>query len=511
MSEPEINLESLIVEGLERLAQGGEPALEKLCAEHPQHAVELRARVDAARQMGLVDTLPASEALSPRSADAPPDRVGPYRLVRTVGSGGMGEVWLGEQEQPVKRRVAVKLIRTELATERFLDRFQAERQALALMEHDGIARIYDTGTTPDGAPYLIMEYVDGGPVTDYCDGRRLGVRARVELCARIADAIEHAHQNGVIHRDLKPTNLLVTESDGRPVPKVIDFGLAKAIDIPLSDRTQLTQTGQIVGTPEYMSPEQAWGGQVDTRTDVYSLGVVLYELLTGQHPLRLERLGQANLVKLLHAIGEQDAVRPSSRVSKSSVNIENTSRSRRQRSPRALAATLRGDLDCILLRALSREPAHRYASIGEFASDLRRYLQHEPVLAGSPGRWRSTVKFMRRHPTGTAAAALLTVSTLAFLLQWKASNDAQAAVLYSFDELGDAQVLRTLRRDAENLVMPVQAGQLHDMDALDSAIARAGTLLSTVPKKRVLLTTLEHRIANSPSSISRRRDESTLR
>ncbi len=332
--------------------------------------------------------------------------VGPYRLVQKLGEGGMGQVWLAEQTAPVRRKVALKLIKSGIYDDSVLRRFQSERQSLAIMDHPAIAKVFDAGTTLDGHPYFVMEYVPGVAIIDYCDQKKLKIRARLELFLRACEGVQHAHQKAIIHRDLKPANILVVEVDGAPAPRIIDFGLAKPVTPFVSGETMNTRMGAFVGTPGYMSPEQldASVEDVDTRTDVYSLGVVLYELLTGFLPFDAERLKKMRLEEVLRHLREEDPPRPSTKVS-----VEgNTSSSRaeaRGTEPKQLSSLLRGDLDWIAMKALEKERNRRYGTPSELAADIGRYLKNEPVAArpASPGyRLR---KYVRRHRIGVAAAA----------------------------------------------------------------------------------------------------------
>jgi len=335
--------------------------------------------------------------------------LGPYHLLQPIGAGGMGEVWLAEQRQPVRRRVAIKLIKAGMDTREVVARFESERRALALMEHPNIAKVFDAGATPQGRPYFVMEYVTGIPITDYCDKHKLTLRERLELFVHVCEGVQHAHQKAIIHRDLKPTNILVGEVDGRPVPRIIDFGLAKATAQGLTAETLFTRAGAIVGTPGYMSPEQAdsSGVDVDTRTDVYSLGVVLYELLVGALPLDFRKVAFGEIVKRLR---EDEAPRPSAKLREQSGA---TAKNRGSEIP-ALARQLRGDLDAIALKALEKERSRRYATPAELAADIGRYLRHEPVLAHAPGAAYRASKYVRRHWVAVAVAGGLLVVLISF-------------------------------------------------------------------------------------------------
>jgi len=339
--------------------------------------------------------------------------IGPYRLLEQIGQGGMGEVWLAEQTQPVRRRVAIKLIKAGMDTREVVTRFASERQALALMDHPAIAKVFDAGSTPQGRLYFVMEYVQGMPITDYCDQHRLTISQRLELFSRVCEGVQHAHQKAILHRDLKPSNILVGEMDGKPMPRIIDFGVAKAISRGLGDDTVTTFThlGSVVGTPAYMSPEQAdsAGQDVDTRTDVYSLGVVLYELLVGTLPFDITKVPLSQLPQKLR---EDDAPSPSTKLRSLDGQSSTTAQNRHTDAP-TLVRQLQGDLDAITLKALEKERSRRYASPAEFSADIGRYLRQETVLARPASAAYRAGKYIRRHRIGvalTAAAALLLVS-----------------------------------------------------------------------------------------------------
>jgi len=347
--------------------------------------------------------------------DHDPESIGPYRIVRRLGSGGMGVVYLAEQTEPIRREVALKVIRKGLDTTTVMRRFEAERQALALMDHPAIARVLDAGETPEGRPYFVMEYVPGEPVTRYCDRRRLTTRERLDLFAAICDGVQHAHRRGVIHRDLKPSNILVAEEGETPKPKIIDFGIAKAIDRPLTERTLFTGMGVIVGTPEYMSPEQAALSaiEVDTRTDVYSLGVLLYELLVGALPFAAEELRAAGFDEMRRRIREEDPPTPSARLSTLGARSTDTARER-QTDAAALRRQIQGDLDWITLKALEKDPGRRYESPADLAADVRRHIADEPVEAGPPDAAYRLRKFVRRHRLPVVFAATLFLLLVGF-------------------------------------------------------------------------------------------------
>lgn len=343
--------------------------------------------------------------------------IGPYQLIERLGEGGMGEVWLAEQRHPVRRRVALKLIKAGMNSREVVARFESERQALALMNHPSIAKVFDAGATRDGLPYFAMEYVAGEPITEFCDKRRLNMRERLELFIQVCQGVQHAHQKAILHRDLKPSNILVTLVDEKPVPKIIDFGVAKAVSQSLTANTLFTRAGALIGTPAYMSPEQANSGgeDIDTRTDVYSLGVVLYELLVGALPLDLTGIRNLAFHELLRRIREEDAPRPSTKIKTSGEHSSLAARNRRT-DPALLGKQLKGDLDSIALKALEKERGRRYGSPSDLASDLERYLRNEPVLAVRPSLAYHVRKFVRRHRLGVAASAAVALCLVALVV-----------------------------------------------------------------------------------------------
>jgi eukaryotic-like serine/threonine-protein kinase len=310
--------------------------------------------------------------------------VGPYKLVQEIGEGGMGTVYLAQQTDPVRRLLAVKLVKPGMDSRQVLARFEAERQALALMDHPNIAKVLDAGETPDGRPYFVMELVKGAPITRHCDEYRLGVRDRLVLFADVCRAVQHAHQKGIVHRDLKPNNVLAAPYDGKPVVKVIDFGVAKAAGEPLTERTLVTGLGAVVGTPEYMSPEQAELNNldIDTRSDIYALGVLLYELLTGTTPLTLARPKEVALLEVLRVIREEEPPRPSTRLS-TTLELPNIAAVRGV-EPAKLSRLVRGELDWIAMKALEKDRNRRYGTAHGLAQDIERYLADEPVQACPP-------------------------------------------------------------------------------------------------------------------------------
>jgi serine/threonine protein kinase len=335
-----------------------------------------------------------------------PEFIGPYRLLRRLGEGGMGQVWLAEQTAPVQRQVALKLIRVGRYDDDILQRFRSEQQSLAMMDHPAIAKVFDAGATPDGQPYFVMEHVAGVAITKYCDEKRLTIRQRLELFFRVCEGVQHAHQKAIIHRDLKPANILVTEVDGKPMPRIIDFGLAKAIGPQISDETMMTRAGDWVGTPGYMSPEQADGSlDIDTRTDVYSLGVILYVLLTGVQPFDASQWKNQRFYEVMRQLREIDPLKPSTKIRKQDEATQAKVAHRRQDEPRMLVRQVSGDLDCIVLKALEKDRNRRYATPLELAADVDRYLRNAPVSAHPAGIAYRTRKYVRRNRVGVSFAA----------------------------------------------------------------------------------------------------------
>ena len=335
------------------------------------------------------------------------EALGNYRILSRLGEGGMGQVWLAEQTAPLLRQVALKLIRVGMYDDSVLQRFESERQSLASMSHPSIAKVFDAGTTPDGQPYFAMEYVPGLSITEYCDKNKLTIRERLELFVQVCDGVQHAHQKAIMHRDLKPANILVVEVDGKPTPRIIDFGLAKATARSASGKNHVTQVGVFMGTPGYMSPEQANPElvDIDTRTDVYSLGVILYELLTGFLPSDVQR-GDQSLAEQLKLLREQDPPLPSTKV-RSDRDSSSAKAEERGTDPGELVSLLRGDLDWITMKALERDRARRYGTPFELATDIGHYLRHEPVTARPASVAYQFGKYVRRHRFGVAVAAVM--------------------------------------------------------------------------------------------------------
>ncbi|NGO40481.1 protein kinase [Limisphaera ngatamarikiensis] len=438
-----------------------------------RHNPTLRAAVETLLRHHKDDTFletPALQRLAPSTpAAAPPstpptsgpveqpgDRVGPYKLLEKIGEGGVGIVFLAEQQTPFRRRVALKILKPGMDTRAVIARFESERQALALMDHPNIARVLDAGTTPTGRPFFVLELVPGLRITDYCERHRLPIPDRLRLFLQVCAAIQHAHQKGILHRDIKPSNVLVTLHNGAPQAKVIDFGIAKALDQPLTNQTLHTELRSFLGTPAYMSPEQAdlASHDLDTRTDIYSLGVLLYELLIGQTPFDEKELTTAGLDSLRRILREQEPPPPSRRFLSLPRDTQSTIAAQRRTDPHRLLHLLRGDLDWITLKALEKDRTRRYATAHDLARDIERHLAHEPVLARPPSTLYRLQKLIRRHrlvaatTTATAAALLIGFS----LTLWQSREKSRAyerALQAEREQTRLRQEAETARREAE--------------------------------------------------------------
>ncbi len=393
--------------------------------------------------------------------EGPGSRIGPYKLLHLIGEGGFGSVFMAEQSEPIRRHVALKIIKLGMDTRRVVARFEQERQALALMDHPNIAKVLDAGATESGRPFFVMELVKGEPISTFCDRNGLDIDARLKLIAEVCVAVQHAHTKGIIHRDLKPSNILVSMQDGRAAAKVIDFGIAKATDSRLTDKTIRTELHQLIGTPSYMSPEQAGGSlDIDTRTDVYALGVVLYELLTGSTPFDPKTLQSATLVEIQRIIREVEPPRPSTRLSRNADALAEVA-ARRRTERGKLVATVRGELDWIVMKALDKDRTRRYESAGEMALDVRRYLACEAVVAAPPGTGYRLRKFVRRHrgavSAGVAVAAALLIGLAGFAWQASVASGQRDRAL-------EAEAAARARAEEIKLVADFQAGMLEQVD-----------------------------------------------
>jgi len=433
-------LEAVFHSVLSRPPADREAYLAEACAGDEDLAGKVRGLLASHEAAG--DFLNTEAALSPAmegerarlKPEVAGERIGPYKLLQQIGEGGFGTVWMAEQERPVRRRVALKVIKLGMDTKQIVARFEQERQALAMMDHPNIAKVFDAGATPPGRPFFVMELVRGIKITDYCDQAKLPTAERLQLFIAVCHAVQHAHQKGIIHRDLKPSNILVTLHDGVPVPKVIDFGVAKATQQRLTDLTVFTQFEQMIGTPLYMSPEQAEmsGLDIDTRSDIYSLGVLLYELLTGRTPFDPKELMQRGLDEIRRAIREQEPPRPSTALSTMAADAMTTVAQHRQSDSAKLLGLLRGDLDWIVMKALEKNRTRRYDTANAFAEDIQRHLASEPVIACPPSTAYRLQKLVRRNKLAFAASTAVAVALLTGIAvsAWqavRASREAERA------------------------------------------------------------------------------------
>ncbi len=452
-----------------------------------------------------VDADATANDASVTDGEWPGKSIGPYKLLQRIGEGGMGTVYMAEQTQPVRRTVALKLIKAGMDSRQVLARFGAERQALALMDHPNIAKVLDAGATAEGRPYFVMELVKGIPITTFCDERRLTLRKRLELAIPVCQAVQHAHQKGIIHRDLKPSNVLIALYDGQPVPKIIDFGVAKATGPRLTDETLYTEFGAVVGTLEYMSPEQAELNQldIDTRSDIYSLGVLIYELLTGSTPLQHKRLKSVLFLEVLRLIREEESPRPSVRLS-STEELPSIAACRHI-EPRRLSVLVRGELDWIVMKALEKDRNRRYETANGLAADLRRYLDDEPVQACPPSSAYRLSKFARKYrgvmAMVCAFAAVLILASVVSAWQAVRANRAKAEAILAYDGENKQRLEAQNQRDrairAEDDAKANLARARAAVDDYLTAISESRLLNSPLPglqplRKELLTTALKY-------------------
>ncbi len=385
--------------------------------------------------------------------EGPSTVIGPYKLLEQIGEGGMGVVFMAEQSRPVHRRVALKIIKLGMDTRQVVARFEAERQALAMMDHPNIARVLDAGATDTGRPYFVMELVRGVPITEFCDQNSLSIPERLELFVTVCQAVQHAHQKGIIHRDIKPTNVLVTLHDGVPVIKVIDFGVAKATGQKLTEKTLFTGFTQMIGTPLYMSPEQAEmsGLDVDTRSDIFSVGVLLYELLTGTTPFDNQRLKNVSFDELRRIIREEEPPRPSTQITTLAAAAASTVGAQRRSDPRQLSRLFRGELDWIVMKCLEKDRTRRYETASALAGDVERYLHDEPVQACPPSARYRFGKFARRNKAALATAAMVMAALVlgTVISVWQANRAFTAESQSKAEEQAETLAAQESRRDLE--------------------------------------------------------------
>jgi serine/threonine protein kinase/tetratricopeptide (TPR) repeat protein len=420
------NVDQIYLAALEREAAEDRSAyLDDACAGNPELRRRVQRLLEAQHRVGSFLESPAPEICATVDhplSERPGTVIGPYKLLQQIGEGGMGVVFMAEQNQPLQRTVALKIIKPGMDTRQVIARFEAERQAMAMMDHPNIAKVLDAGTTDSGRPYFVMELVKGVPITKYCDEKHLPIRDRLQLFVQVCQAVQHAHQKGIIHRDIKPNNVLVAEYDHQTVPKVIDFGVAKATAQKLTERTMFTEFGQVLGTMEYMSPEQSKFNQldIDTRSDIYSLGVLLYELLAGSTPFEGKRLHEAAFDEMLRIIREEEPPKPSTRLS--ATNDLPSIAANRGSEPNTLSGLVRGELDWIVMKALDKDRNRRYETASGLAADLQHHLRDEPVLACPPSAPYRLRKFARRNRVALLAASSLVTGLLLLVVGLAVSN-----------------------------------------------------------------------------------------
>ncbi len=477
-------------EALERPALERDAFVEGACAGDEPLRDEVRALLAAHAQGGRFLGAPTSSAEARSGGpdggapigEGPGSRIGPYKLLQRIGEGGFGVVFMADQEAPVARRVALKIIKLGMDTRQVIARFEAERQALAMMDHPNIARVLDAGSTGTGRPYFVMELVKGEPITEFCDKHKLSTDERLDLFTQVCQAVQHAHTKGIIHRDLKPSNILVSTQDGRAHARVIDFGIAKATGARLTEKTLFTEHRALIGTPEYMSPEQAEGSlDIDTRTDVYSLGVLLYELLTGTTPFPGAELRRAAYAEMQRIIREVEPPKPSTRLSQSAETLASIA-AKRHTEPRKLGALVRGDLDWIVMKALEKDRQRRYETASGLAMEIGRHLAGEPVLAVPPSAAYRVRKFVRRHRVGVAAGGVVAATLVLGLagttwgVFWALDERARAGV-QAAEATMQAQKAEAARKEAQQIA-DFQAAQFQDLDVQGMGVRMRQNLLT---------------------------------
>jgi len=448
---------------------------------------------DKVKDKSFAEEIKATETIPPSGGSM--EVIGNYQIIQKLGEGGMGEVYEAEQTEPIRRRVALKIIKAGMDTKQVVARFESERQALALMSHPSIAKVFDAGETERGRPYFVMECVKGVPITEYCDTHRLNNRQRLDLFVQVCEGVQHAHQKGIIHRDIKASNVLVTVPDDRLLPKIIDVGVAKAISQRLTERTMFTELGQLIGTPEYMSPEQAemTGLDIDTRTDVYSLGVLLYELLVGVLPFESKELRSAGFDEIRKRIREEEPPKPSTRLTTPGFDTDHAMKSR-QTDLSSLTKQLKGELDWITMKAMAKDRTLRYASASELAADILRYLKHEPVIAGPLSTMYRLRKYIRRHKVGVAAAALvvmamvvgITGTSIGLIRARKAEQIAKA-------EAAKANAINQFLQNTLSSANPIE-GSDRDITVLEALKQATNKIPQSFPDQPEVEAELKHNI-----------------